>query len=189
MFCTLQHRSLLIGRHSLKKVAGNFTKQSSVIFEKHAFSTLSPEEEEQEKARVASLSQYQKEIELREYDREISRLNTLRGINTGELYTIRGKFKALARDYGMPFMAWYWTVWMSTAGLTYAGIQYGGIDAMAIIAKADTFTGFDLTSKVDPQLGTIGVTLVFNELLEPVRLPLVVATTKPVVDTLFPKNY
>jgi len=50
--------------------------------------------------------QYQKEIELRDLDKELSRLNTLRGINSGELYTFRGKFKALARDYGVGFMAW-----------------------------------------------------------------------------------
>lgn len=73
------------------------------------YSSLSSEDEEKEKQRVASLSKYQKEMELREYDKEIARLNTLRGINTGELYTMRGKFKALARDYGMAFMAWYWT--------------------------------------------------------------------------------
>jgi len=48
---------------------------------------------------------YQKEIELRELDSEIARLQTLRGINTGELYTMRGKFKALTRDYGIGFMA------------------------------------------------------------------------------------
>lgn len=70
------------------------------------FSVLSKEEEEQEKKRVEGLSKYQKEIELRALDKELARLNTLRGINTGELYTFRGKFKALARDYGVAFMAW-----------------------------------------------------------------------------------
>jgi hypothetical protein len=52
------------------------------------------------------MSKYQKEIGLRALDKELARLNTLRGINTGELYTFRGKFKALARDYGVAFMAW-----------------------------------------------------------------------------------
>lgn len=150
---------------------------------------LSKEEEESEKKRVEGLTKYQKEIELRELDKEIARLNTLRGINTGELYTFRGKFKALARDYGVAFMAWYWTVWMSTAALTYGAIEMGAIDAMALIAKADSYTGLDLASKVDPQLGAIGITLVFNEMLEPIRLPIVVLTTKPIVETFYPKRY
>lgn len=60
---------------------------------------------------------------------------------------------------------------------------------MAVISKVDSFTGYDMTSKIDPTLGTIGVTLVVNELIEPIRLPLVVMTTKPIVETLFPKSY
>jgi hypothetical protein len=69
---------------------------------KHSFSSaLSKEEEEQEKSRVSMLSPEQKKKELRELDQKIKYLNTLRGINTGELYTWRGQMKALARDYGI----------------------------------------------------------------------------------------
>ncbi len=160
---------------------------SAISFRSH--SVLSSQEEDEEKKRVSTLSKYEKEMELRNLDRELARLNTLRGINTGELYTFRGKFKALARDYGIGFMAWYWTVWMSTAFLTYGAIEMGAIDAMAVIAKVDSYTGFDMTSKIDPQLGAIGITLVANELLEPIRLPIVVMTTKPIVETFYPKNY
>ena len=46
--------------------------------------------------------------------------------------------------------------------------------------------GWSLSNHVDHTVGTIGLTIAVNELLEPVRLPLVVVTTKPVVDTLFP---
>ena len=153
------------------------------------FSAFTKDEEVQENNRVSALSKYQKEIELRDLDKELSRLNTLRGINTGELYTFRGKFKALARDYGIAFMAWYWTVWMSTALLTYGAIEMGAVDVMAVIGKVDAFTGYDLTSKVDPQLGAIGITLVFNEMLEPIRLPIVVLTTKPIVEAIYPKRF
>ena len=83
----------------------------------------------------------------------------------------------------------YWTVWMSTACLTYGAIEMGAIDAMAIISKADAYTGYDLTSKVDPQLGAIGITLIFNEMLEPIRLPIVVMTTKPIVEAINSKNF
>mmetsp|Transcript_11267 Transcript_11267/g.15790 ORF Transcript_11267/g.15790 Transcript_11267/m.15790 type:complete len:231 (+) Transcript_11267:162-854(+) len=142
---------------------------------------LNKEEELKEKERVAGLSDFQKEIELRDLDKQLARVNMLRRINTGELYTMRGQFKALMQDYGMPFMVWYWTIWGTTAVLTYGAINIFGVDAMEIISWADGFTGFDLTSKVDPTLGTIGLTIAVNELIEPLRLPFVVVTTKPIV--------
>ena len=77
------------------------TTQRRTILSSSSFSSLPPEEEKEEKSRVDSLTSYQKEIELRKLDQQLSRLNTLRAINTGELYTFRGKFKMLSRDYGM----------------------------------------------------------------------------------------
>mmetsp|Transcript_12006 Transcript_12006/g.19921 ORF Transcript_12006/g.19921 Transcript_12006/m.19921 type:complete len:199 (-) Transcript_12006:181-777(-) len=152
------------------------------------YTPMSTEEEGEEKGRVAELSPVQKASELKGMDRELALLNMKRGINTGELYTLRGKFKALARDYGMPFMAWYWTVWFTTATMVYGGIELGGIDALELLGKVDDFTGWTISDHVDHTVGTIGLTIAINEMLEPLRLPIVVLTTKPVVDTLFPSN-
>ena len=58
---------------------------------------MTKEEEEQEKARVSHLSPDEKDAELRKLNREIARLETLKGINTGELYTWTGRYKALVR--------------------------------------------------------------------------------------------
>jgi len=149
---------------------------------------LTSSEEEREKERVAALTPFQRELELRELDDRLARLHVLRGINNGELYTLRGKFKALARDYGLGFMAWYWTLWTSTALLTYTGITMGGVDAIAILAKVDFYTGLDMSQKVDPTLGTVALTLAVNECLEPLRLPIVVLTTKPVVNFFTQSN-
>lgn len=148
------------------------------------YSSLPKDEEDKEVERVKLLSQNQRDKELKDLDKEIARLYTLRGINTGELYTFRGKFKALARDYGIAFMAWYWVVWTSTAALTYTAIEVGGIDAIALISKVDNLTGLEISKNLDPTIGTIGLTLAVNELLEPLRLPIVVFTTKPIVDRL-----
>merc|ERR1712129_682979 len=104
-------------------------------------------EEDTEKARTASLSPYQREIELRCIDAHLKNLQVLRGINTGELYTWRGKFKALTRDYGIGFMAWYWTCWTTTGVLSYVAIEAGGVDAIALLEKVDGFTGFELAAK------------------------------------------
>jgi len=167
----------------------SFLRSSVQIQLQRFYSALSEDEEKKEKERVAGLSKYAKEMELRDLDKEIARLNTIRGINNGELYTFRGKFKALARDYGIGFMIWYWTVWSTTCALTYASIELGNVDAIALIAKADGLIGFDLSSKVDPTLGTLALTLAVNEMLEPLRLPIVVLTTKPVVEAFSPRHY
>ena len=68
---------------------GNTHNQYRTILSTSSFSSLPPEEEAEEKARVESLTPYQKEMELRQLDTDLSRLNTLRAINTGELYTYK----------------------------------------------------------------------------------------------------
>lgn len=161
------------------------------ILSSSSFSSLPPEEEKEEKSRVDSLTPYQKEIELRKLDQELSKLNTLRAINTGELYTFRGKFKMLSRDYGMGFLAWYWTCWFGTAGLSYLAIEVGGVDPIMVAHKIESFLGWEydaIAGKVDPQIGMVGLVIAVNECLEPLRLPFVVLTTKPVVN-FFTKKY
>lgn len=64
------------------------------------YSPMTKEEEEAEKERVSKLSDFKKEQELRKLNREIMKLNMLKGINTGELYTFRGRYKMLLSDYG-----------------------------------------------------------------------------------------
>lgn len=179
-----------ISRQSVRKLEGKCVFRSTIspALQTRYYSSLPKDEEEKEKQRVSLLSESQKKIELKDLDKEIARFNTLRGINTGELYTFRGKFKALARDYGMAFMAWYWCVWTSTAALTYAAIEVGGVDAIELLARVDDLTGYEISAKVDPTIGTIGLTVAINEMLEPLRLPIVVFTTKPIVDTLTNRN-
>ncbi|CAB9518018.1 expressed unknown protein [Seminavis robusta] len=147
---------------------------------------MTKEEEEAEKNRVSKLSDFKKEQELRKLNREILRLNMLRGINTGELYTIRGRYKLLLQEYGVPMMVWYGAVWLTTGSALFVLAEVGGMDTMAVLAYADQYTGFDMVSRVDPTLGKLGIILILNELLEPVRLPFVVLTVKPVMDRLFP---
>ena len=58
-----------------------------------------------------------------------------------------------------------------------------------LLAKIDNKFGWSLCDKVDPQLGKIGLVLMINELLEPIRLPLVITTLKPAMDTISPPKY
>lgn len=150
---------------------------------------MTKDEEVTEKSRVSQLTPFAKDQELRHLNREIARLEMLKGINTGELYTWSGRYKSLSRDYGFPLVAYYFTVWTTTGLLCLSAIHVGGVDAMALLARMDAYTGLDLASKVDPDLGKIGLALVLNEIIEPLRLPIVILTVKPVVDRLFPPKY
>jgi len=153
------------------------------------YTPLTQEEEDKEKARVSHLSTEEKEKELRQLNREITKLETLRGINTGELYTWSGRYKALVKNYGFPLFVYYWTLWTTMGVSIYLLIDFGGFDAMSLLDKIDTYMGWSLSQKVDPQLGKMGLALVVNECLEPVRLPFVVVTLKPVMDVVSPPKY
>ena len=153
------------------------------------YTPLTPSEEETEKKRVADLSAFQKDQELRSYNRKLAKLEILKGINTGERYTWTGRYKQLARDYGMPLVAYYWVAWTGSAIVCYSAITIFQIDTVALLSQVDASMGWDLVSKVDPEMGKIGMAILVNELLEPIRLPAVIVTVKPVMDRLFPPKY
>ena len=56
-------------------------------------------------------------------DKEIKLLTRRRAILSGELYTLRGRFKAMGRDYGLPFMIWWTAVWLATGVGIYSAIS------------------------------------------------------------------
>jgi hypothetical protein len=199
-------RSVFHHRLHLRQAVGGSTRLSSIFGNNHDsskqrilssfpttsvrhFTPMTATEEEEEKKRVASLTPFQKDQELRKLNRELAKFEMIKGINTGDLYTWTGKYRALAREYGVPLVAWYWAVWGSTCVVCYTAIHVGGVDAMALLAQIDARTGFDLVSKVDPSVGKIGLAVIVNELVEPIRLPFVIVTVKPVMDQFFPPKY
>jgi Protein of unknown function (DUF1279) len=183
MLCLSISRQGLLGSKSMM-MRSFFVHMGSVRQFSSSYTPMTKEEEEAEKVRVSKLTDFQKEMELRDLDRQLAKLSMLRGINTGELYTFRGKYKALARDYGFPFIAWYWVVWSSTFCVSYTAISLGLIDTMEVMHMLDVWTGLQVSAHVDPTLGSIGLAVALNEVLEPLRLPIVMYTTKPVVHWL-----
>jgi hypothetical protein len=135
---------------------GSFAASQQQQQHRRWYTPLTKEEEEAEKSRVASLTPFQKDQELRKLNRQITKLETLRGINTGELYTWSGRYKQLSRDYGMPLVAYYFTCWSATGLCILAAMHYGGFDAMLLLNKVDARMGWDLSSTVNPDLGKIG---------------------------------
>jgi hypothetical protein len=163
--------------------------QATTSIHRRYYTPMTKDEQEKEKARVAHLSPEEKDAELRKLNREIAKLETLRGINTGELYTWSGRYKALMRDYGVPLFVYYWTVWSLMGVSVYLAVDVGGLDAMELLGRIDHQFGWSLTDKVDPQLGKIGLVLLVNEAMEPIRLPFVITTLKPVMDVVSPPKY
>ena len=153
------------------------------------YTPMTPDEEAQEKVRVAGLSEFAKVQVLRQLNREIARLEMRRGINTGELYTWSGRYKVLARDYGMPLFAWYWACWVTTAVLCYGAVTIFNVDALSLLAQMDAKTGWSLVDKVDPTWGKLGLVLILNEAMEPLRMPIVIVTVKPVMDRIAPPKF
>jgi hypothetical protein len=193
----ISRRILLSSKSKLSNLVNGGLPSSSFRMNVPAASTagirwytpMTSDEEEQEKARVVHLTPEGKDSELRELNRKIARLEMLRGINNGELYTWSGRYKVLMREYAFPLLVYYWAIWSTMGAGVYLSIGLGGLDAIEVIAKFDAWSGFSLAESVDPTLGTIGLALVFNELLEPIRLPFVVATLKPMMDTINPPKY
>mmetsp|Transcript_24063 Transcript_24063/g.66696 ORF Transcript_24063/g.66696 Transcript_24063/m.66696 type:complete len:234 (-) Transcript_24063:1239-1940(-) len=171
------------------RVKIGYDDNASFSINRRWYTPVTKEDEEIEKARVSHLSPEAKEEELRKLNREIAKLETLRGINTGELYTWTGRYKALVKNYGLPLFVYYWSLWVTMGGIVYLGIDFGGLDAIALLERIDANTGWAVSDKVDPQLGKMGVALILNECLEPVRVPFVVVTLKPVMDIVSPPKY
>ena len=154
-----------------------------------SYTPMTKEEETSEKFRVSSLSEAAREEELRTLNREIARLERLRAINTGDAFTWSGRYKLLARNYGFPFMVYYWGVWAGMLMTSYLAMEYGNVNVMALLHQLDGWTGYNFSGNVRPEYGKIGLALVLNEVLEVVRLPFVIVTVKPLMDQLFPPKY
>jgi hypothetical protein len=125
---------------------------------------------------------------------EIDQLQTLRETRYGTLNNKKDKqllstlqhYQSLVQTYGLPFIVWYWSLWSASCAGVYVAIDLCGIDAMELLTHVHERTGFDVASHIEPEWGNLGLAVAVNELLEPIRLPLVLFTVKPVMDTVRP---
>ena len=85
---------------------------------------FAPNSEEDRREREAALAipKEERDAQVAELDEQIKALTRRRAVLTGELYTLRGKFKSMGRDYGLPFMVWWTAVWLCTGVGVFAGI-------------------------------------------------------------------
>ena len=79
-----------------------------------AISALTDDEKQREREEAEAMPVEEKKAAIALLDAEIKVLTRQRAVLSGELYTMRGRFKAMGRDYGLPFMIWWTTVWSAT---------------------------------------------------------------------------
>mmetsp|Transcript_98384 Transcript_98384/g.261404 ORF Transcript_98384/g.261404 Transcript_98384/m.261404 type:complete len:256 (-) Transcript_98384:138-905(-) len=90
---------------------------------------------------------------------------------------------AMFMEYGAPLAVWYCTAWASTFFLLYMLLEW------EIVSWQDSlrplFEGLGLgayVDRLDPTVGNVVIAFTVNELLEPLRLPFVIATGKPMIE-------
>lgn len=97
-----------------------------------------------------------------------------------------GGLWAMISEYGMPFVVWYCVLWVSGVLGIYTALNTGYIgweDAKNTLCNLGVDNYLDLDA-IDPAYGNLVIAIFVNEMLEPIRLPLALATIKPIV-TLF----
>lgn len=92
------------------------------------------------------------------------------------------RIKSMFREHGPVFVAYYVTTWTAGAAVCYGGITIAGVDGIALLKYLTVdemllqHTSIDI-SGWSPALINGLIALELNEMLEYVRLPVVIATT------------
>eukprot|EP00397_Hematodinium_sp_SG-2012_P026182 GEMP01027409.1.p1 GENE.GEMP01027409.1~~GEMP01027409.1.p1 ORF type:complete len:203 (+),score=44.68 GEMP01027409.1:234-842(+) len=98
----------------------------------------------------------------------------------------KGGIAKLFTEYGAPFVAWYFSLWAGGLATLYGVMQFGLVgwqDAKEFLIGLGVDKYYDLDN-VDPKTGNFAVAFLLNELVEPLRLPLAIATIKPLMKLL-----
>ncbi|DAZ95120.1 TPA: hypothetical protein N0F65_009751 [Lagenidium giganteum] len=100
-----------------------------------------------------------------------------------------GKLMAMIKEYGPALVVWYSTLYVSTGVGIYTGLEmgaFGGADAFDLIHSFGLDRYVDVNS-FDPKYGNVALAFILNELLEPVRAPLALATI-PTIKRVFARK-
>jgi len=87
-----------------------------------------------------------------------------------------GKFALMMKEHGVFFLV-YWTSFWAVTGLgCYGAITHFGPEAAFELIRYVHLDQFVSLESIDPSVGNVAVAVLINEALEPLRLPLVIAT-------------
>lgn len=97
----------------------------------------------------------------------------------------KGMIAQMVMQYGAPFAIWYATLWAGSWFGIYMLLEMEVISWQESLRPLFEGMGLDsYTDKIDPSMGSIVIAFMANELLEPIRFPLVLATGKPVIEAI-----
>ena len=101
------------------------------------------------------------------------------------------RIKSMFKEHGPVFVAYYVTTWTAGAAVCYGGITIAGIDGIALLKYLTVDEMLLQHTRIDisgwsPALINGLIALELNELLEYVRLPVVIATTPTLSRMLAP---
>lgn len=159
----------------------------AMIFQRSysAIQANEPDQVQVQRLAAEALPAEERKIQLAAVDVQLKELQKQRDILSGDAFTYRGRSKIIARDYGMPFLVYWWGCWVVSGFVCYGAVKLGGVDAIALVGRFDDLVGTSLSSRLpddlDPVYGHVAMAFALNECLEPVRLPLVLATTPMVL--------
>jgi hypothetical protein len=95
----------------------------------------------------------------------------------------KGGIRAMIAEKGVPFLCWYGIVWASGIGGFYVALDNDWLKYSSVVSFAKS-VGLDKlydVESVDPKHGKLAVAVISNELIEPLRIPFVLATLNPVL--------
>jgi hypothetical protein len=145
------------------------------------FFSAESQEDKTERAAVESLEPEERKRRLEDVNAQLRTLQRQRDVLSGDAFSMRGSAKIIARDYGFPFVIYWWACWSVTGVGIFGAISMGGLDPFSLVAAFDGVAGTSLVeflpTDLDPLFGNAALAVALNELLEPVRLPLVLLST------------
>ena len=89
------------------------------------------------------------------------------------------KLKATFREHGAVFVCWYTVNWASGFACCWGAVTFFGLDGVALLQQLGADSVIDTTA-LSPRLINAFIAAEINELIDLVRLPMVIATTPAV---------
>jgi len=97
----------------------------------------------------------------------------------------RRGFMQMVMQHGLPFALWYATCWTCTWLAIYAMLEFEVVSWQESLRPLLSSAGMDAQAdRIDPTVGNLVLAFLVNECLEPLRLPIVLATGIPMMKVL-----
>lgn len=99
-----------------------------------------------------------------------------------ELANKKGGIMQFIVQYGFPFVCWYVFVWASSWFVIFSMLQLEIVSFQTTVKPLLASWGLGAyVEQIDPSMGNVVISFILNEVVEPIRFPLVLLSAKPVL--------